>query len=193
MAKQTSDGGRVMADVTDSVVAAASRREPAALHEIYAALAPGVLGYLRSKGVADPEAVTNDVFVALLGQIERVSGGAAGLRTLTFSIAHARLVDDHRRRARTPETVSYEPDADERVSESAEESAHSELSAAAVRAVLAHLPEDQQEVLRLRVVADLSLEQTAEIMSRSVGAVKQLQRRGLVALRQALAERRVTL
>jgi len=30
-------------------------------------------------------------------------------------------------------------------------------------------------------------------MGRSVGAVKQLQRRGMVAIRQALAERRVTL
>jgi RNA polymerase sigma-70 factor (ECF subfamily) len=48
-------------------------------------------------------------------------------------------------------------------------------------------------VLILRVVADLSIDQIAEVMGRSSGAVKQLQRRGLIAVRQALAERRVSL
>jgi RNA polymerase sigma-70 factor (ECF subfamily) len=67
------------------------------------------------------------------------------------------------------------------------------LSLARVRAVLDVLPDDQREVLTLRVVADLSIDQIAEIMGRSAGAVKQLQRRGMVAIRQALAERRVTL
>ncbi|MEO9139446.1 MAG: sigma factor-like helix-turn-helix DNA-binding protein [Jatrophihabitans sp.] len=62
-----------------------------------------------------------------------------------------------------------------------------------MRAVLAVLPDDQREVLTLRVVADLSIEQIADVMGRSQGAVKQLQRRGMIALRKALAERQVTL
>jgi RNA polymerase sigma-70 factor, ECF subfamily len=47
-------------------------------------------------------------------------------------------------------------------------------------------------VLYLRIVADLPIEQVAQVIGRSAGAVKQLQRRALLALRAALAERRVT-
>jgi RNA polymerase sigma-70 factor (ECF subfamily) len=181
------------AGLDDDVVRAAARGEPDALRSVYVALAPAVFGYLRAKGVADPESVTSDVFVALLPQLERVSGGAAGLRKLTFAIAHARMVDEHRSRARTPDPVPYEPIVDNRTVASAEDDATASLADARVVAVLAVLPDDQQEVLRLRVVADLSIEQTAEIMGRSTGAIKQLQRRALLALREALAERRVTL
>jgi len=46
------------------------------------------------------------------------------------------------------------------------------------------LGEDQKEVLTLRIIADLTVEQVAEIMGKSAGAVKQLQRRALDRLRE---------
>ena len=45
----------------------------------------------------------------------------------------------------------------------------------------------QREVLLLRVVADLSLEESAAIMGKTVNTVKQLQRRALLALRAQIA------
>ncbi len=48
----------------------------------------------------------------------------------------------------------------------------------------AAVSQDQQEVLALRVVADLSVETTAEIMGKTPGAIKQLQRRALCRLRK---------
>ncbi|HET6878516.1 MAG TPA: sigma-70 family RNA polymerase sigma factor [Jatrophihabitans sp.] len=178
--------------VSDAVVDAARSGDREAMRAIYEALAPAVLGYLRAKGVADPEAVTGDVFVALLGRLDRVTGGASGLRKLTFSIAHARMVDEHRRRARTPVAISYDADQDRRTVDSAEDEATASLAAARVRGVLALLPDDQREVLTLRVVADLSIEQVADVMGRSQGAVKQLQRRAMIAVRRIIAEREVT-
>lgn len=180
-------------DLTDDVAAAAGRGDGPALRLVYESLAPGVLGYLRAKGVRDPEAVTSDVFLALLPKLHRVVGGADGLRKLVFCVAHARMVDDHRQSARRLDVVEYTSGDDPRTGKSAEDAAHAALASARVIEVLAILPDDQREVLSLRVVADLSLEQVAEIMGRSAGAVKQLQRRGLLAIRQALAERRVTL
>jgi RNA polymerase sigma-70 factor (ECF subfamily) len=41
-------------------------------------------------------------------------------------------------------------------------------------------------VVLLRLLADLSLEQTAAVMGKRVGTVKSLQRRGLDALRRSL-------
>src|SRR6478672_10167211 len=80
--------------ITDGVVRAAQDGEAAAFRVIYEELAPLVLGYLTAKGVADPEAVTGDVFLAALPRLRELSGGAAGLRTFVMSVAHARMVDD---------------------------------------------------------------------------------------------------
>ncbi len=174
--------------LTAQVVKAAMRGESSALHEVYAQLAPKILGYLRARGAGDPEAVTHDVFLALLPQLPRLRGGPSGLRTLAFSIAHARLVDELRGRSANTPPVRYEPAEDRRVVQSAETRVHERMATDAVCEVLARLPDDQREVLILRIVADLSLEQAARVMGRSVGAVKQLQRRGVLALRRILAD-----
>lgn len=179
--------------ITDEVVAAAQLGDSHAFRVIYDNLAGPVCGYLRAKGVADPEGVTSDVFLGVLPRLAKVTGGAAGLRKLVFAIAHARMVDDHRERARRPVTREYEAETDTRTVDSAEDEAHVSLGTSRVLEVLDLLPADQREVLSMRVVADLSVDQVAEIMGRSSGAIKQLQRRGLLAIRQALDERRVTL
>lgn len=179
--------------ITDEVVAAAQTGDTDAFTVIYRNLSGSVCGYLRAKGVLDPEAVTSDVFLGVLPRLRNVTGGAAGLRKLVFSIAHARMVDEHRERARRPLHTDYEPAEDDRVVDSAEDDAHVGLGTARVVEILSLLPPDQRDVLSLRVVADLTIDQVAEIMGRSSGAVKQLQRRGLVTIRQALDDERVTL
>ncbi len=179
-------------ELGDEVVAAACAGEPDALRYVYEALAPTVLGYLRSRGVSDPEATTSEVFLAVLPKLAHLRGGAAGLRTLVFSVAHARMVDDRRSQARRPRTVEYEPGADDRPVPSAEDDALQRIAAQRVQDVLAQLPPDQREVIRLRIIADLSIDQVASVMGRSPGAIKQLQRRGLIALRAVLNDRQVT-
>jgi RNA polymerase sigma-70 factor (ECF subfamily) len=137
--------------------------------------------------VEDAEAVTQDVFLALYPKIPTLQGGLQGAKSLLFSMAHARMVDHYRRRERTPDAAPYEADLDHRSAPSAEDQAVGGLGAIHL---LEGLPDDYREVLALRVVADLSVEDTASIMNKSQGAIKQLQRRALTALRkQALAQR----
>ena len=62
-----------------------------------------------------------------------------------------------------------------------------------LRRALEVLTEDQRDVLSLRVIGNLTLEETAEVMGKQVGAVKALQRRGLIALREHLEHHRVSL
>ena len=76
---------------------------------------------------------------------------------------------------------------------SAEHQAELNESTRRVMRMLDQLPPDQREVLVLRIVADLTVEQVAGIMGRSSGAVKQLQRRGMVTLRAIVEARGVTL
>jgi RNA polymerase sigma factor (sigma-70 family) len=53
----------------------------------------------------------------------------------------------------------------------------------AVRSALLRLSERQRTAILLRYLEDLSVEQTADLMSCSVGTVKKLTARGLVGLR----------
>lgn len=176
-------------ELTNQDVDAAKHGDADAMGAVYAALAPPVLGYLRAHGVNDAEAVMQDVFLALIPRITTITGGAEGVRRLAFTIARARMIDATRARARRPAEISYEPEQDARTVASAEDDAQSMLSLARIRAVLAALPDEQREVLTLRVVADLSIEQVATIVGRTPGAVKQLQRRALIAVRRELGER----
>lgn len=149
----------------------------------YRQLAPAVLGYLRSHGTDDPEAVTHEVFLALYRTLDRIPGGDDDVRTMTFSIAHARVVDQHRARTRRPAAVPFESASDPRRAPSAEESAVASLGETNVFSLVAGLGDEQREALLLRIVAGMTLEEAAHVMNKTEGAVKQLQFRALKALR----------
>ena len=172
----------------EEAVQAAQAGRPWGLQAVYEELAPRVHGYLRARGASEPEDLTSEVFLTVFSRLATVTGGAEGLRTLIFSVAHARLVDDLRRQSRRGPTISYEDWHDDRTTGSTEDEAVGRLDTSDVRALLDELPADQRDVLLLRVVADLDLEQTAAAVGRSAGAVKQLQRRGLLALRARLQD-----
>lgn len=157
-------------------------------NDAYREYSSAVRGYLRARGVEDPEAVTQDVFVALYSQLGAARGGVSGLRALIFSIAHARAVDSHRRRARRPAAVEYDPAQDFRHVESAEDRVLDAMTDG--QALLEDLPDDYREVLALRIIAELSLEATARIMGKSTGAIKQLQRRAVARLKQNQLEKK---
>jgi len=175
--------------LTDGDVSAAAAGSGAAASRIYRLLSPQVSGYLTARGLEDPEAATQEVFLTLFEKLPDITGGAQGLRTFAFSIAHARAVDAARRRARRPEPAAYDPETDLRTSASAEELVLERAGGDAV-GLLAALNPDQREVLALRIVADLPVEQVARIMGRSEGSVKQLQRRALGSLRKLVQHRR---
>ncbi|MFD1210693.1 RNA polymerase sigma factor [Arthrobacter sp. GCM10027362] len=176
----------------DEVLSAAQDGDPESFSRIYAALAPGVAGYLRARGMEDAEASVQEVFLTIFSHIGTVRGGYQGLRTFTFSVAHARYVDEVRRRARHPGFADYDPETDTRTTGSAEDVVLASLAESDVGQQLQALNPDQREVLLLRIVADLSLEQVAEIMGKSTGSIKQLQRRGLLKLK-TLIERKEAL
>jgi RNA polymerase sigma-70 factor (ECF subfamily) len=180
-------------DLSDETAGAARSGDPDALAVVWQCLSPRVLGYLRSRGVEDPEGLTSEVFLAVIPRLTRLRGGADGLTTLVFSVAHARAVDDVRRRARRPAPAPYDVVEDPRREPSAETTALGGVAAQRSLDHLGRLSEDQRAVIALRVLGDLSLEQTARAIGKSTGAVKQLQRRGLLALRAMVEEGEVSL
>lgn len=173
----------------DALVAAACAGGSWAFGRLWTVLAPAVAGYLTGRGIHDPDDVTSEVFLAAFHGMAGFRGDGAAFRTWLFTIAHHRSVDAVRRSARHPDLAAsrstYEPDLDLRTQPSAEDVVLSRLSADVMKA-LADLSDDQREVLLMRTVADLSLDQVAAATGRSVGAVKALQHRAVAAMQRQL-------
>ena len=142
--------------------------------DAYRALAPHVLAYLRAQRVGDPEDLLGEVFLQVARDINRFSGDAAALRRWVFAIAHNRVLDARRRAARRPQVAHDDTALPDVPSRPPPEPVDPELVNA-----LASLTPEQREVILLRFVADLSLEDVAKLTKRKVGAVKALQHRGL--------------
>ncbi len=175
----------------DSVLAAAQRGAEWALAALYTELRGPVYSYLRAGSAQEAEDLTSEVFVAVVAGLNRFDGDAAALRSWVFTIAHHRLTDHHRRTAR--QRTRPVP-----VEEFATRTDHADTEADAIGALgadsalrrIAQLPSAQAQVLFLRVVADLSVDQVAEIVGRRPGAVRALQFRALRQLRKELAAER---
>lgn len=170
----------------DAVLGSARAGEAAAFQALYDDLARPVAAYLRGRGLDDVEDVTSEVFLAVFTGLARFTGDEADFRSWVFTIAHRRMVDEWRKRGRAPQFVAWDAETDHRTSGSAEEGALATLGEARVRALLAQLSDEQREVLLLRILGDLTIEQIADTLGKRVGAVKALQRRGLLALRRTL-------
>ena len=170
----------------DALAEAAAAGDRSAWARVWVELSGRVHSYLRLAGASDPDGMTSDVFVALIGRDSGLRGGWEGLRSLVFSIAHARLVDDRRRAHVRRGTTPYDPEADPRTTPSAEASVLASLGETEVVGLLALLPEGERTVLALRYVADLDLAQTAAVIGRSPATASRLQAKALRTLRTFL-------
>jgi RNA polymerase sigma-70 factor (ECF subfamily) len=175
----------------DSVITAARAGAEWAWTELYDDLSPLVLGYLRGRGAAEPEDLTGEVFLHMVRDVQSFEGDERAFRSWTLSIAHHRLLDDIRYRRRRPaEPAGEEVDRDIAQGGNVETEALSSLGSQEVLRVIRTLPPDQRDVLLLRMLADLTIEEITRILDKRVGAVKALQRRGLTNLRKRISRGR---
>jgi RNA polymerase sigma-70 factor (ECF subfamily) len=170
----------------DDVLTAAQAGAGWAFEVLYRDLAPSVTGYLRLHGAAEPDDLASETFIGVFTGLGGFSGDEAALRGWVFTIAHRRLVDDWRRRSRRPQVADDPGDLSELRGGDVEDDALTGLGTETVQRLCAELPDDQRSVLLMRILADLTIEQVAQAMGRSVGATKALQRRGLRTLRTRL-------
>jgi RNA polymerase sigma-70 factor (ECF subfamily) len=148
--------------------------------DVFTALGPAVHGYLRAAGANDSEDVLSEVFVRVARGLGRFRGADSDLRRWVFTIAHNCLMDEHRRRSRQRLFMRGLATAAPRAS------SPSETLDPTLQDALLQLTPDQREVVTLRFVADLPLEEVARITGRPAGAVKSLQHRALRSLASAL-------
>jgi RNA polymerase sigma-70 factor (ECF subfamily) len=172
----------------DQALAGALARAPWACRWLYDSYAGRVFGYLRAQGAGEPEDLTSEVFLRVFDRLQQFSGDEMQFRSWLFTIAYRILVDDARRRQRRPKTVALAPLVDSVPAGDVEREALANVGSEWADSMLQSLPPDQRAVLALRVIADLPLEQVAQILDKRVGAVKALQHRALASLRRRCEE-----
>ncbi len=149
-------------------------------------------GYLRMHGAREADDLTNEVFLGVFRRIGTFSGDESDFRSWVFTIAHHKLIDERRRAGRRPpvEPLPETPPAVE--GGDVELEALGELGSVWVDEALSELTDDQREVVLLRVLGDLTVEEVAEITGKRPGAVRALQHRAIGSLRRAVQRGRVS-
>jgi RNA polymerase sigma-70 factor (ECF subfamily) len=171
--------------------AAKSGRE-GAWADLYRELAGPVKGYLSSRGATDPEDLTSETFLQVARNIHAFEGDEASFRSWVFVIAHRRLLDSRRSRQRRPEMASLAESIADSSGGDVEEEALDALVSDELRQAFGQLTDIQGDVLALRILGRLTLEEAAQALGKSVGAIKAAQRRGLIALQERFDREGVT-
>jgi RNA polymerase sigma-70 factor (ECF subfamily) len=167
---------------------AARAGAPWALEAIYVELHPRVLAFMAGRAPREAEDLASEVFVSVAEGLSRFEGDERQLRAWVFTIAYRRLSDlwrrSHRRRT--------EPSAMEHLDDlvpagDAEAEAVDNLSSAEALRIIAALPSPQAEVVLLRVIAGLPVEEVAAVLGKRPGTVRVIQHRALIRLARTRA------
>jgi RNA polymerase sigma-70 factor (ECF subfamily) len=169
----------------DDLTARAKQADPQAFAQIYERYAPAIYRYIyfRIGEHAQAEDLCADVFLAMLEDMGRYEERGRPISAWLYSIAHARTVDLVRRRQRHPQQPleSWLGACEGIEGLVADTLQHQEL-----RQALTTLTPQQRQVLILRFVHQLSIQEAARQIGRSQHAVKSLQHRALHALSRHL-------
>jgi RNA polymerase sigma-70 factor, ECF subfamily len=185
-----------LGDQFPGILAAAQDGGEWAVAVLYRWLHPTVVNYLRARVGEEAEDLASETWIAVARGLANFSGDEPAFRSWVFTIAHRRLIDHHRVTARRPRTRSLHategdqydgpielPAGDDPAGEVVDAVAGEE----AVRRIVALLPPDQAEVVLLRVVGGLPVEDVAAITGRRSGTVRVLQHRALRRLADRLS------
>ncbi len=168
----------------DEALAFAAREDRAAFAQLYQRYADPIYRYLLTQvsNPSDAQDLTAQTFAAVLRKIDsyRADGSLAAWLTI---IARNQAVSFYRRRRREVPLDDNAP----LFAPATEEIVGQRLQMAAVVKGLQQLPAERAEVIRLRIFAELSTAETAQVMGKSEAAVKMLLHRALDDLRQIVA------
>ncbi len=171
----------------DAVLAGAQRGDTWALTSLYTAHSGRIWAYLSAHEMDDAAEHTSEVFLRVLHRLDDFAGSEAHFRTWLFTVAH-RLVDEERRlRDRRQRGVSHrapEPESDAGADGHTDGDTDGDTAgerglAGAIDAITPALSRDERDVVMLRLVGDLALEDIACVLDKRLATVNALQRRAV--------------
>lgn len=156
-----------------------------AWQRLYASVAGGVRGYVAAQGAQDPDDLTGEVLLHLVRGIDRFVGDEAAFRSWVFLMAHHRVIDERRRSRRRDEVLRRLPL--NGAADPVDGEALDRLWPQEWASRLDRLTDDQRAVLLLRVVAGLSADEVGGILGKEPGAIRVMQHRAVLRLRETCA------
>ena len=173
------------------LVEAARRGEESAVEALYRTHFDVIYRYvfLRLGSPAAAEDVTSQVFLGMLKGLGRYQDQGKPFVAWLYGIAQKQIAFFQRSQGRAPDPVDLDA-ASELVAESAgpDSTAEERELRVAIARALGKVPEGQREVIMLRYILSFSVAETAAIVGRTEGAVKQLQLRGLATMKNILGQ-----
>jgi RNA polymerase sigma-70 factor (ECF subfamily) len=177
----------------ERTLAEAREGHGSALGELFRDLYPRILRYLRAFEPTEAEDLASEAWLDVANALRGFEGDERGLRALAFTIARRRLIDLQRRRARHPSVpIELEQLVEEGWVGDVEEEAMTALATEAALARVAALPQDQADVILLRVLGGLPVGDVARIVGKRPGAVRVIQHRALRRLAEQITGDGVT-
>jgi RNA polymerase sigma-70 factor, ECF subfamily len=173
-----------------SLVAQAQAGERAATEELVALLRPRIYRYVLAR-MLDPQAaddVTQEVTMTIVAALDRYVDQGRPFTSWVFGIAGNKISESWRTARRRREHGSEIPDGFANPAYEPEQAVVRLEASRQVAALLADLPPQHAEILRLRIAAGLTAEETAVVLEMSPGAVRVAQHRALAKLRAAWSE-----
>jgi RNA polymerase sigma-70 factor, ECF subfamily len=152
------------------------------LYERYAAAIYRYI-YFRVGEVELAEDLRSEVFMRVFEDLDRYEDRGWPLSAWLYRIAHDRTIDSVRRRKiRTHVPLDHW----EGMTDGPEVTLANKMDREELLQLLEKLTDEQRQVIRLRFMADMSIQEVAEHIGRSEGAVKALQHRGIQSLARML-------
>ena len=171
-----------------ALVARAQAGEVEAFGVLYERYFDLVFRYLRSRLADDREAedISATVFLRAFQALGRYRERGWRFSAFLYSVARNAVVDHFRRRREDIQVEDLE--GSPAMGGTLDEELGARESLGRLREMMAALPSDYQEVIRLRVILGLPTTEVAQWMRRSDGAVRVLLHRALRAARQWMVE-----
>ncbi len=142
--------------------------------------------FARMGNWTEAEDIAAEVFVRAFESLESYQERGLPMEAWLFRIAHNLVVDYLRRGSRFERADEDESEAALPESPDPARLAEERLMMADIRAAMARLTQDQRDVLSLRFFGGLSSRETAAILDKRDGAVREMQRAALEKMRGLL-------
>jgi len=176
-------------DKDQELIKKAQHGDQCAFGELYECHAPVIFRYLLAHldSRMDAEDLTGEVFLKAWQSLPKYNERGVPFRAFLFRVARNVLVDHYRKSNRLDSKTSEELDGYKQENDpELIETVGNRMEHQKILKVLSRLRPDYRSVLTLRFISDLSPEETAQVMERSVGAIRVLQHRALAALREEI-------
>jgi len=134
------------------------------------------------------EDLTGETFARMVSHLRDYRPRGVPFAAWLYRIARNLVVDHHRREAGHISVPLAHVEGRSEETDDMDAMVERNLSLERLQQALAGLDRAQREVVELRFLAGLSLKEVAQVLNRSVAAVKSLQHRGLMALRLVLQQ-----